>query len=41
MSLSRSLKRGLTTDVLNNVLDSSVIEANNIWRLIERGEVGK
>ena len=29
MSIRRSLRRGSTTEVLNNVLDISVIEAKN------------
>ena len=36
MILRRSLIRGLTTEVLNNGLESSVIELNNRWRKRER-----
>ena len=38
MSLRRSLRRRSTTEVLNNGLDISVIEANNRWR---KGEMGR
>ena len=38
MSFRRSFRIGLITEVLNNRLDSSVIEANNHWRKIEIGQ---
>ena len=42
MSLRISLIRGgATIEVLYNGLDSSVIEANNIWRRIERVKGGE
>ena len=38
--LRRSLRRGSTTEVLNRVLDTSVIKSNNIWRKREGGRGG-
>ena len=40
MILRRFLRRGSTTEVLNNGLASSVIEAKNSWRKRERGRGG-
>ena len=40
MSLRISLRIGSTKTILNNLLVSSVIEANNRWSKIERGEIG-
>ena len=40
MVLRISLMRGSTTEVLNRGLETSVIEANNIWRNREVGRGG-
>ena len=37
MSVLRSLRRGSTTEVLNRVLDTLVIDVNNRWRNKEVG----
>ena len=41
ISLRILLIIGSTTDVLNNGLDSSVIEVKNCWRKIEIGQGGE
>ena len=41
MSLRISLRRASTMEVLNNGLDSSVIDTNNFWSKIERGVGGE
>ena len=40
ISLRRSMRRGSTTEVLNRVLDTLVIYANNRWRNIDGGRGG-
>ena len=40
ISFRISLRRGSTTEVLNRVLDTSVIKSNNIWRKMEGGRGG-
>ena len=41
ISLWRSLSRGSTTEVLNRVLDTLVIKANNICIIMEVGRGGR
>ena len=41
MILWRSLRRGSTTENMNRGLDTSVIEANNVWMKVDRGRGGE